>query len=114
MLNEFLDGYIEAALFSSLDDHDQPLDSNYSADDLAAETLAQFKIDCQTFYNQNYDAISNDIKKAGIDFWFTRTGAGAGFWDGDWPEHGDALTEASHRFGELGLIVGEDGLIYSC
>jgi len=33
--------------------------------------------------------------QAGHDFWLTRNGHGAGFWDGDWPETGDALTEAS-------------------
>jgi hypothetical protein len=50
---------------------------------------------------------------AGHDFWLTRNGHGAGFWDGDWPEPlATVLTDAAHAFGELSPYVGDDGLIY--
>ena len=114
MFDQFLDGYIEAALFSSCDVDDTPLDSKFSVTDLAPETVESFKADCRKFYDENFSLISNNLTDAGRDFWFTRCHHGAGFWDGDWPEHGDKLTEASKAFGEIGLIVGEDGLIYSC
>lgn len=53
-----------------------------------------------------------DYGSAGHDFWLTRVGHGAGFWDGDWPIHGDALTEICKKFGEVDLYVGDDGKIY--
>lgn len=38
---------------------------------------------------------------------------GAGFWDGDWPEpYAAQLTNASRRFGNVDLYIGDDGLIY--
>ena len=49
---------------------------------------------------------------AGHDFWFTGCGHGCGFWDGDWPEAGNRLTEACKKYPEVGLYVGDDGLIY--
>jgi hypothetical protein len=49
---------------------------------------------------------------AGHDFWLTRVGHGAGFWDGDWPKNGDALTEICKKYKEIDLYVGDDGKIY--
>ncbi len=111
---DFLNGYTEAAIWSSTDDQGEPLDRTHGEKDLAPETLASFEADCRKFYDANFDLISDNLVDAGRDFWFTRNGHGAGFWDGDWPESGDKLTEASKAFGETNLYVGDDGLIYSC
>jgi hypothetical protein len=48
----------------------------------------------------------------GHDFWLTRNGHGAGFWDGELGDIGDRLTEASKAFGEVCLTVCDDGEIY--
>ena len=51
--------------------------------------------------------------QAGHDFWLTRNGHGAGFWDGDWPDRtGHRLSEAAKSYGEYHLYVGDDGKIY--
>ena len=51
---------------------------------------------------------------AGTDFWLTRCGHGAGFWDSDWPEpHASAMDNTCKEFGEQYLIVGDDGLIHA-
>jgi hypothetical protein len=42
----------------------------------------------------------------------TREGHGTGFWDRDLGGLGDRLAEAARRFGEFGLIVGDDGMIH--
>ena len=53
------------------------------------------------------------VGHAAHDFWLTRNGHGAGFWDGDWPDEiGKQLTALSKEFGEQWLYVGDDGLIY--
>lgn len=113
MLSLFIESYITCSLWSSLDDNGEPLDDNYSVSDISKETREQMQLDCERFYSQNYDLIKDDVIQAGHDFWLTRNGHGAGFWDGDWPEHGEYLTDACKAFGECDLYIGDDGLIYS-
>jgi hypothetical protein len=52
---------------------------------------------------------------AGHDFWLTRNGHGAGFWDRTPLEKGklgDELTKLCKAFGESDLYWGDDGGIY--
>lgn len=119
---EFLDAYLEAALWSTTDDNDEPLDSNYSDDDISEELLARSIKDVRKFLSDNWSTIAAakvDTRKysrwelAGHDFWLTRNGHGAGFWDGDWSEPAaKQLTEASKRFGEVWIEVGDDEELY--
>jgi hypothetical protein len=126
-LNEFLDGYVTAALWSTNDNSDEsggePLDANYSDDDIAPETTEKMRADCLKFMEkagtlieeENYiGATYQDFEifsRAGHDFWLTRSGSGCGFWDGDW-DNGEELTEIANSFGECDLYVGDDGKIY--
>jgi len=108
----FLDSYIRCALGCSTDEDDgEPLDANYTAEDISAETMAEFREDCLSFLQQAGAMVDNDISGAGHDFWLTRNGHGAGFWDGDW-EHGDELTAIAQKFNEINLYIGDDGKIY--
>lgn len=115
---EFLKHYIMAALWSTNDNADEsggePLDKNYGAEDIAPETLAKMKADCEKFQAENADDLATRETKFGAhDFWLSRNGHGAGFFDGDWPEEtGDRLQEKARQFGEINLYVGDNGLIY--
>ena len=125
-LGTFTRAYIEAALWSTSDESDErggePLDKNYGPDDIAPETMALIEEDCANFAKRWGRLIEADdspeIQKwgrwslAGHDFWLTREGHGAGFWDGGWPKHGDELTKAAKAYGSFDLYVGDDGLIY--
>lgn len=117
-LDSFIDGYITTALWASTDesrdDGGDPLDDNYDCSDLAPETLANMERDCKAFYEANntlWDGEWDDYG-AGHDFWLTRNGHGAGFWDGRYPKHGNALTAASKVYGEIHLYIGDNGQIY--
>lgn len=119
-LDAFTRQYIATALWSSNDESDEsggsPLDENYTEDDLAPETLARIKADCADF-QQRLDEFGSletdyDAEHAGHDFWLTRNGHGAGFWDGDWGEQGDELTKLAKAFPAIDLYVGDDGLLY--
>lgn len=117
-MDAFTEAYIEAALWSSTDNADdqggEPLDANYSPDDIAPETLASILEDCEAFQRDNADDIGGDLERAGHDFWLTRNHHGAGVWDGDWDDAvGQRLTEASHVYGGVDLYVGDDGRIYA-
>ena len=117
-MDTFTHAYIEAALWSSTDESDEqvgePLDANYDFDDIAPETLASILDDCKAFQEAHAEDIGSEPERAGHDFWLTRNGHGAGFWDGDWDEDiGQRLTDASDVYGSVDLYVGDDGLIYS-
>jgi len=122
--DQFTRAYIEAALWSSTDDDGKPLDSLDA--ELAPQTIAKMESDCAQFQLENAELLAEDhrtsaraaygctvAESAGHDFWLTRNGHGAGFWDGDWEEPAATkLTEASKQFGEIYLYIGDDGLIY--
>jgi hypothetical protein len=53
-------------------------------------------------------------QSAGHDFFLTRNGHGAGFWDRGYPEDlGEALSEASRKFGEADLLHEDGAFFYS-
>lgn len=117
-MDKFTIAYIEAALWSSTDNSDEsggnPLDDNYGIEDLSPETLASIIEDCQAFQRDYAVAIGDELERAGHDFWLTRNGHGAGFWDGDWDDDvGKRLTEASDVYGSIDLYVGDDEQIWS-
>jgi len=110
-LDAFTASYLETALWSSNGDDGEPLDDRYSVDDFAPCAIACAIADCAAFQRDHAD-VGTQEGQAGCDFWLTRNRHGAGFWDGDWGEAGDRLTDASRAFGEIDLYVGDDGLIY--
>jgi hypothetical protein len=112
-LDEAFDAYVEAALWSSTGDDDQPLDKHFDKRALAYETRMSMMRDVGTFLRDNDADIDGDYSRAGHDFWLTRNGHGAGFWDGRWPEpEASRLTESAHRYGSSDLYVGDDGLLH--
>jgi hypothetical protein len=117
----FTTHYLIAALWSSMDNSDpetggDPMDKNYDLDDIAPMCLREAIRDCRRFQKENAELLAqagND-EQNGHDFWLTRNGHGAGFWDRGYPDEvGDALTDAAHAYGEIYLYVGDDNLIHS-
>ncbi len=109
-LEVMLSSYIETALWSSTDNSDdsggKPLDDNYGPDDILKATLRGMRADCKAFGKANSADIGDNWARAGRDFWLTRNGHGAGFWDGDWPEDvGQRMTDSAHAFGQINLYV---------
>ncbi|MFA5490958.1 MAG: hypothetical protein WC284_17405 [Candidimonas sp.] len=118
--DQFYNGYVEAIFFTNSGDSEDELnDKNLS--DFADETITDMKNDCEKFISQNseildqayeVEGVSYTPYQAGIDFWFTRNGHGAGFWDRDLGEIGNKLTKAAKSFKEINPYVGDDGLVY--
>jgi hypothetical protein len=140
----FRNGYIECALWAGVLDYKHedecPLDAdpdksraectcdepemvkgegNYDEGDLNAEALASLTSDAHDFYEAHVAdlrASTLDMSQLGHDFWLTRNGHGAGFWDhGHISDEADPalarLTDASKPYGEQSLIVADDGKI---
>ena len=124
--------YVICALWSSNDESDDsggnPMDENYSSSDLDPAAWASARGDCADFIASNGDAIDGlpdsygshpDCGKqfpkyaaAGHDFWLTRNGHGAGFWDRGLGEIGDKLSTAAEVYGSVDAYIGDDGRVY--
>jgi hypothetical protein len=112
-LDVFFESYVETALWSSTDDNDVPLDERFEVEDISPASLQSMREDCDDFMNGVKDLIEDDVSRAGHDFWLTRNGHGAGFWDGDWPEEaGKILTKRSKEYGSSYLYVGDNGKLF--
>ena len=129
-----LQAYVQTALWSSTDSYDLPMDRDYDISDLSPDTLATMQADLDKFFDllestpydddqtlldvalEYADSSVRDNDPYGTiahDFWLTRNGHGAGFWDGDYGDDvGNKLTAIAETFGECALYVGDDGLIY--
>src|SRR5271170_4167661 len=110
-MDDFTKAYIEAALWSSNDNTNEqggePLDSNYSYENIASDSLHKMEADCAEFQRQYarelkaFYAAGFGPDQAGHDCWLTRNGHGSGFWDENAPKPViDALSAASKKFGE--------------
>lgn len=116
--DEFTQAYVDCALWSTNDESNEqggnPLDDNYGPEDIDPTTLREMIRDCALFQAHESARIVGNPEMAGHDFWLTRNGHGAGFWDGDWPkEIGEHLTNVCKVWDEVSLSVGENGLIHA-
>lgn len=112
-------GYIDCALWLALDKHGNPNDE-LTVDDLPRDALDCMIADCAAF-QVKLDSLlvegmtSKEYEQAGHDFYLTRNGHGAGFWDGDYEHYGkaieDGLSKLARDFGENSLhLAGRKSL----
>lgn len=132
-LTEFVQGYIEAALFCGVEraendplkDSDKRYDASF--DEIDNGTLAEMVGDCNRFQSDRNvipllaEAVEREgysLEQAGRDFWFTRNGHGVGFWDRKELEEdglGQALSDLVGiwtAYPEYNLWTDENGYIY--
>jgi len=122
-LDDFTRQYLETALWSTNDESTpaggEPLDQNYDIDDIAPETLEQMVKDCEAFQRDEaadlalaYQHKGYDEGSAGHDFWLSRNGHGAGFFDRGLGAVGDRLQDAARVYRSFDLYVGDDDQIH--
>lgn len=119
-LVEFVKGYIACILFTIVecnltgergcteDDFDDSLQEAIAEDCLAFLAKAHEFIDLAI----SNDAFDYNYEQAGHDFWLTRNGHGAGFWDRGLDVLGAKLTTLSKDVGEFEVYLGDDGRVY--
>lgn len=105
--------YLVCAAWSSTDDEGEPLDL-YQFSDKAEkkmkEDLDNFVEYCETNYAETllkYAEMGGTPEQFAHDFWLTRNGHGAGFWDRRLGEVGEILTKAAKTFGSCDLYLEE-------
>lgn len=122
-LDGFTQGYITCLFFTEEGgeaDGKEIGDAGFA--DLAPEALADIVNDCLIFQQTNASLLEEayarngySAERAGHDFWLTRNGHGAGYWDRDCLENGDlgdALTSMASMEGEVNVYLGDDGKVY--
>lgn len=82
-LNAMIDAYVVAMLWSSVGEDGEPLDKDFDFDDLTPRCAKACAVDCAVFLQTVAHILPADIDygQVGHDFWLTRNGHGAGFWD---------------------------------
>ncbi len=110
---EFINAYKTCALWSTNDETNErggdPLDQNYDTDDIREETALDMENDCRMFIASNQNLLDQvgDYSQHGHDFFLSRNGHGAGFFDRDYPkEIGDTLQKHAREYGEYNLFIG--------
>ena len=120
---DFVISYKTCALWSSIGDDGEPLDNTKTIDNISSNCAESMRADCVEFMRANVaDLIEYEsrmtceqwrgMERAGHDFWLTRNGHGAGFWDRGLGDLGERLSEATKARGEVCLYIGDDGLIH--
>ena len=109
-MNSFERSYLECALWSSCNDNGNPLDDRFDILDLTDDAKRKMLKDCENFQEANVLLLAKagSDEQNGHDFWLTRNGHGAGFWDRGYGQVGDELTKACKAYGPVDLIVGDD------
>lgn len=119
-LGPMVNGYITCALWSTPDDSffgdGSMLDENYHTKFTISEpTLLQMIRDCVGFYWRNrmslealYESGFYDESDAGHDFWLSRNGHGAGFFDRGRDDVWDELQASAMGWGTFDLWVNDD------
>jgi hypothetical protein len=117
-IKAFVRGYIDCALWASVDETGEPLDDICDASDIAPDCYRAMKADCYDFIRSNFADLCAYAERltedsAGHNFWLTRNGHGAGFWDRGLGELGDRLSDASRPYGSVDLFVDDEGIVNS-
>lgn len=108
--DEFVKGYLEAALWTSGDEV-KGNNTTPTTDSFSEEALAKADADCSAFVEMAGDHLSQDLDTMGHLFWLNRNGQGSGFWDEGSLDEADQqfLDELAHQFGECDLYLGDNG-----
>ena len=128
--------YLVCALWSSTDNSDEsggePFDANYDLSDIAFSSLLSLRREFgdfvkyasgESFPDETENLLEkycaemgknewSAIEQFAHDFWLTRNGHGAGFWDRGLGKLGNELSEMAKTYGTSDVYLGDDGKIY--
>lgn len=127
MIDEFVKGHLEAALYSSSDTvmkDGKACDIFLDEREISEEEAVKLIPDCLAFIAEHKQGLieytktakinenQTPWKQAGWDFWMTRQGHGVGYWDRDAGDIGDNLSNECISWLHSGLYIGDDGQVY--
>jgi len=107
VLSTVTEAYLECAAWAE----------GFAGEDFTDDAYGQAADDCLDFIEYAKDTYGENVfdgwddAQIGHDFWLTRNGHGAGFWDRGFAR-GDDLTEAAKTFGPVDVVMDDDGMLY--
>lgn len=112
---------VEGALNGARDG--DPLDDYFGVEDFAADSLRKAENELNDFFGElvvrGLDGPAADFAdddRIAHDFWLTRNGHGAGFWDGDYDgpgvKLGRTLSDIAKGYGEQWVVLGDDNELH--
>ena len=115
----FVNGYVQAALFTQLanliddDNGEEYMDENYSGSDIECKSFNKIKEQCKDFMNLSHSLMDScDLEQMGMDFFYVRHGHGVGFKDRDIdPKIADQLIEIAHIFRETYWFIQNEEIM---
>lgn len=104
----FIEHYIEAIRFTECGTGDEC----EGLFEFSLEALTTITTDCTNFMRDAYPLMEafkiDNVPHLAHDFWLTRNGHGAGFWDGDWPSAlGEMLDHMSKQYPEQDVYASD-------
>lgn len=92
-------------------------DRYFGLTDFTEIALLNARDDCANFQRDNAGDLADECpERAGHDFWLTRNGHGAGFWDGDYDgpgvKLGRTLSDIAKGYGEQWVVLGDDNELH--
>ena len=113
--SRFIAAYVECIVFT--EELSEEFDGEFDIDNLDRDALVEIIRDCTNFLeiveSQGIEMVDNryGYEQAGHDFWLTRNGHGAGFWDRGLGEIGDKLSKIAKSFGSSYVYRTDRGKI---
>lgn len=111
--SKFTGAMFDAIAFTDLDNPD----AEVYGKDLSDDAKAKMESDARQFWERCKHLIDPyAIEQAGHDFWLTRNGHGAGFWDRSddtYFGYQDFFTKTSKTYGEVYIYLGDDDLAHA-
>jgi hypothetical protein len=100
-INQIIHHYLHCALWT------EELDS-FQLEDIHAKSVTQALADCNKFVEKAGSLLDNlTEEQIGHDFWLSRNGHGAGYWDRGLGEVGDKLTAICKEFKGMDVFAPE-------
>lgn len=120
-INRMLDSYIECALWSTTEWESGETFDNIDASP-SNKCLKIFRQECEQFLEEiqpildtldthQLNTLPLSAEQIGHDFWLTRNGHGAGFWDRGMGELGEKLTTVAKSYGTCDLYLSDSNQI---
>jgi hypothetical protein len=112
LLEDEWSSYREQLEADSDEELDLPDYLDWSYSDIDAKSLKEIIADCEGFMDECAEAdidLEEDwgLEEAGHDFWLTRNGHGAGFWDRGKGGLGNKLTEMAKAYGSVRAVIAD-------
>lgn len=116
LIDEMVSAYLEAVVFTDCGPDSNVPKSAQFADVAIIEAYST----CAGFLAramlaglwQRWIDANKTVEAFAYDYWLTRNGHGAGFWDRGLGELGDVLSNKAKMHGSVYAYAGDDGLIY--